>query len=530
VEIGLSLPRLDTFVIIGQQYMRKSGNHKTNYRPGPEELTIDLHRGNRETLSTTMGIKENVKATIQRHELLSRGDRILVAVSGGPDSVALLFLLNELCGEFGAKLEVAHLQHGIRGEEAKEDARFVSELTESLKLPFHLKEIDLPHMKSHAGKGNLEAWARAERYRFFAGVVRECKLDKVATAHTEDDQAETVLMWLLRGTGMKGLGGMSPLHLHRVAAGDSMETLTVIRPLIEISKGEIVQYLEERKLNYRLDRSNLNTSLLRNWIRLELLPKIQQRVDSGFTARLSRQAELLRDEDSLLAELAQKSYESMRDSNGLSRAALLREPKALQRRILRHWIGHTRGHLRGLESVHIDDLLRLIKEGPAQGRLSIPGGWELMREYETLRLAKASRSLKQICYTYEFSIGTVLSVPEAGMQLYSKQVDGSFGAMPTEPMEALMEALFDLNELPRKLVVRNFRPGDRFEPLGMSGHKKVKDLFIDKKVPLSVRATLPLLTTGAEVLWIPGYGRSGIARVSAKTTSVLHIKAVSIGS
>jgi tRNA(Ile)-lysidine synthase len=335
-----------------------------------------------------------------------------------------------------------------------------------------------------------------------------------------------VLMWLLRGTGMKGLGGMSPLHLRRAGAGESTDTLTVIRPLLEVSKTEIVEYLDERKLNYRVDRSNLDSSLLRNWIRLELLPKIQQRVGRGFSARLSHQAELLRDEDSLLAELARKSYEGMHDSNSLSRGAVLREPKALQRRILRHWIGRTRGHLRGLEFVHIDELLRLIKEGPSQGRMSIPGGWELVREYETLKLAKASRSLKRICYTYEFSIGTVLPIPEAGMQLHSEQVDSTFAPMPTEPMEAL----FDLKALPRKLVVRNFRRGDRFEPLGMSGHKKVKDLFIDKKVPLSVRATVPLLATGDEILWIPGYGRSDTARVTAKTKSVLHIKAVSIGS
>jgi tRNA(Ile)-lysidine synthase len=376
-------------------------------------------------------------------------------------------------------------------------------------------------MKSNAGRGNLEAWAREERYRFFADGVRERKLDKVATAHTEDDQAETVLMWLLRGSGVKGLGGMSPLHLRRSV--DSINTLTVIRPLLKISKGEIVEYLEERKINYRRDLSNLDASLLRNWIRLELLPKIQQRVGSGFSARLSRQAELLRDEDSLLEELARKSYEGMRDSQGLSRAALVREPKALQRRILRHWIGRTRGHLRGVEFVHIDELLRLIKEGPSQGRLSIPGGWELVREYETLTLAKASRSLKRICYTYVLSIGTILPIPEAGMQLYSEQVDSSFAPMLTQQMEAW----FDVKALPGKLLVRNFRRGDRFKPLGMSGHhKKLKDLFIDMKVPLSVRATLPLLTMDDEILWIPGYGRSDSARVTDKTTSVLHVKAV----
>jgi tRNA(Ile)-lysidine synthase len=472
-----------------------------------------------------MGIKEEVKTTVRRHHLLAQDDRVLVAVSGGPDSVALLHLLHELCDEFSIHLEVAHLQHGIRGEEAKEDSRFVAELAGSLNLPFHLKEVNLPRIRSDAGKGNLEALAREERYRFFAEVVREYKLDKVATAHTEDDQAETVLMWLLRGAGMKGLGGMSPVHRLRVAPENSMSTLTVIRPLLDVSKSEILEYLEDKKCAYRVDRSNQNTALLRNWIRLELLPKIQQRVGTGFSARLSHLAAMIRDEDRFLEDLARKSYESISDSNRLSRAGLLSEPKALQRRILRHWIGRTRGHLRGVEFVHIDELLRLIKEGPSQGRLSIPGGWELMREYETLKLAKASRSLKRICYTYELSIGTVLPVPEAGMQLYSEQVDSFFGPMPTKHMEAV----FDVKALPRKLVVRNFRPGDRFKPLGMSGHhKKLKDLFIEMKVPLSVRTTLPLLTTDDEILWIPGYGRSDSARVTDKTTSVLHVKAVAL--
>jgi tRNA(Ile)-lysidine synthase len=478
-------------------------------------------------MNDPMSMKHKVKNFIQKENLLSPGERILVAVSGGPDSVTLLHLLYELRDELQVQLEVAHLQHGIRGEEAKEDARFVAELTESLKLPFHLKEIDLPRMKSNAGRGNLEAWAREERFRFFAEVARERKLDNVATAHTQDDQAETVLMWLLRGTGMKGLGGMSPVHRHRVAAGDSTDTLTVIRPLLEVSKTEIVEYLDERKLNYSVDRSNLDSSLLRNWIRLELLPKIQKRVGAGFSTRLSQQAELLRDEDFLLEELARKSYEAMRDSQGLSRAALMREPKALQRRILRHWIGCTRGHLRGLEFVHIDEFLRLMNEGPPQSRLSIPGGWELVREYDRIKLAKASRSLKRICYSYHFTIGTLLRIPEAGMQLSSQQVDTPFGPKATDPLESM----FDLGELPGPLVVRNFRRGDRFRPLGMSGHhKKLKDLFIDMKVPLSVRATLPLLTTGDEILWLPGYARSDVARLTDKTKSVLYIKAVSIGS
>ena len=183
--------------------------------------------------------------------LMLPADRVLVAVSGGPDSVALLHLLFDLREELQLHLEVAHLQHGIRGEEAKEDARFVSELAEKLGVPFHLKEVNLPRIRSAAGKGNLEALARAERLRFFADVVREQSLDKVATAHTQDDQAETVLMRFLRGSGMKGLGGMAPVHRIDSIGTDSPSGLIVIRPLLEVSKAEILKYLAEKNQNYR---------------------------------------------------------------------------------------------------------------------------------------------------------------------------------------------------------------------------------------------------------------------------------------
>jgi len=471
-----------------------------------------------------MMIRLKIRDYANVHGLVGISDRVLVAVSGGPDSVALVHLLHELREEFQLQVEVAHLQHGIRGAEAKEDARFVAALAENLGLPFHLKEVDLPRMRSQAGKGNLEALAREERYRFFAEVVSERDLHKVATAHTQDDQAETVLLWLLRGTGMKGLGGMSPLHRRRIVAGDTPNTLIVVRPLLEVSKSEILSYLEQRKIAYRIDRSNQDTLLLRNWIRLELLPKIQQRAGGDFSARLSHLASLFRDENSLLDELARKSYESMDKESGLSRAGLLSEPKALQRRILRRWI-RRRSHLRGLEFLHIEQLLRLIEEGPPQGRLSIPGGWELRREYETVKLAKASGSLPRICYSYPFSIGAILRIPEAGMEIHGRRISNApYRLMPADPSEAL----FDLEALPGHLVVRNFRRGDRIRPLGMTGRKKLKDVFIDQKVPLSVRATLPLLAMGEEILWIPGYGRSDTARVTEKTTSILHIKAVSM--
>ncbi len=425
---------------------------------------------------------------------------------------------HDLQGEFSLHLEVAHLQHGIRGEEAKDDAVFVEELAGSLKFPFHVKEVDLPKMKSADGKGNLEALARKERYRFFADVVRKRKLNKVATAHTQDDQAETVAMWFLRGAGLRGLGGMAPLH-QTIAGGDA---LTVIRPLFEVSKAEILDYLEEKHLGYRLDRTNQDAALLRNWLRLELLPKIRKRFDSRVPARLAQQAGIFRDEDAFLDGLARSSYRAMSEAGCLNRQALLNAAKAVQRRVLRLWIEHTRGHLRGLEFIHIDDMLRLIEQGPSQGRVSVPGGWEMVRQYETLKLEKRTRSRNRVCYDYPLEHGTILRIPEAGLELCSDRTS------PDELPADLMEAVFDLDCLTGALSVRNFRPGDRFQPLGMTGHKKIKDLFIEKRVPLSIRSCWPLLAAGEEILWIPGYGRSAIGSVSKKTTVVIHLKVLPI--
>lgn len=473
-----------------------------------------------------MNLQHQVRKFAVGRHLLSATDRILVALSGGPDSVALLHLLNDLREGLNLHLEVAHLQHGIRGAEAKEDARFAAALARKLDLPFHLKEIDLPAMKTEAGKGNLEALARAERYRFFADVVRARKLDKVATAHTLDDQAETVLMWLFRGAGMKGLGGMAPLSHVDAGQRDRSEKLTVIRPLIEVSKADILDYLQEKRLSFKVDRTNQDPAWLRNWLRLELLPELRRRTGENIAERLSRQAALMREENQFLDQLARDRYRAMGGVDGLDRRMLLREPKALQRRVLRLWIEEVRGQLRGLDFVHVEKLLHVAEAKAPQGRVSIPGGWEVVREYDTLKFAKKSRRRERLCYSYELVIGRVLRIPEAGVEVSAERIEGLGGEWPARSTEAV----FDLQGLTGKLAMRNFRPGDRFRPLGMSGRKKVKDLFIDYKVPQSLRTKLPILAMGQEILWVPGYGRSEVARVTENSRSLVRIKVVSIGA
>lgn len=471
-----------------------------------------------------MKYSTNLQNHLRQSVLIGVGDRILVAVSGGPDSVALLHVLHELRDDLGLHLEVAHLQHGIRGAEAMADARFVGGLADQLGLAFHLREVDLPERRARAGGGNLEALARVERYRFFAEVVRERKLDKVATAHTQDDQAETMLMWLLRGAGRKGLGGMSPAHEGSDDGWDRGSRR--IRPLLEISKAEILEYLQERDLEYRMDATNGDTQLLRNWIRLELLPQLRQRIDGQVGARLAGQAAMLRDEQAVLEQVADSELEHCLSGDRLDRVALLQRPVALHRLMLRRWIEAARGNLRGIDFAHIEALRALAADGPAQGRLAIPGGWELRREYDSLYLAKGTRQHRAICYLYPVKGFDPLIVAEAGVGFHFERLSSPAAVEPA----SLMEAIFDADGLPEPLAVRNFRNGDRFEPLGMSGHKKIKDLFIDRKVALSERLKLPLLIGGGEVLWVPGHGRSRLALVTPASRTIVRIKAVPLGT
>ena len=463
-----------------------------------------------------------LKYFIEKHHLLLCGDGVLVAVSGGPDSVALLHRLMELREEFQLRLEVAHLQHGIRGDDAREDARFVAELAQQLGLPFHLKEVSLPRIKSAAGKGNLEALARDERYGFFAELVRHRGLCKVATAHTRDDQAETLLMWFLRGSGMKGLGGMAPLH-QRNSAG--LE-LTIIRPLLATSKTEVLNYLSEKCQRFRRDRTNQEPTLLRNWIRLELLPKIHERIDGRLSERLSRQAEILRDEEQWIAHWVHDSLQKIRDGSEMRRDLLLSQPVAVQRRVLRLWIAETRGNLRGLDFVHVEKLRRLIELGPPQGRLALPGGWEVAREYDQLKMVRRSPRLRGSCYAYDFVAGSTLRVVEAGWEIRSEFIRPPLERFPVDAKEAV----FDAACLTGPLTVRNFRNGDYLQPLGMSGHKKVKDLFIEQKLPLEMRATLPLLVLDQEILWVAGYRRSERAKVTVDTTTILRFTLVALAA
>jgi tRNA(Ile)-lysidine synthase len=467
-----------------------------------------------------MDLPRKFKQTIEKQRMLSPGQRILVAVSGGPDSVALLYLLYDVREEFELTIEVAHLQHGIRGEEAIEDARFVSRLAERLSLICHVKEINLPQLKIASRKTSLEEIGRFERYKFFAETAQLRRLDAVATAHTADDQAETIVMRLFRGAGRTGLRGIAPMCQLTVGGDRRCPSVLLIRPLHTALRREVMDFLEQRKLPYRTDSSNSDLFFLRNWIRLKLMPQVSERFGGKLPARLCAQAQVLGDEEDYLGELTRQHLENVSDGNKLSRKLFLNLNKALQRRVIRLWFEQRRGHLRAIDFDHVESALGLITAGAPQGRLAFPGGWQLAREYETIIFDRPN--VKPRCYSYPFKPGSTLTVIEAGITIVSELIDSAPGKLP----DNFMEAVFDADLLKGNLVVRNFRNGDRFQPLGMVGHKKVKDLFIANQLPWRTRAALPLLVMDNEILWIPGYGRSDSARIGSATKISLHLKVI----
>ncbi len=494
-----------------------------------------------------MELHRKLAETLRGSGLLAPGDAVLVGVSGGPDSVALLHLLTEVAPALSLSLEVAHVEHGIRGARSREDAEFVRRTAAGLSLPFHLVQLDLPGaehreaaspdapdvragaLEARAGDGgsagNLEARARAERYRFFARVAAERRLAKVAVGHNRGDQVETMLMWLLRGCGPEGLAGMPAARpLDPDAAGGAGPLL--IRPLLEVSRDEILGYLESRRLEYREDHTNRDTRYLRNSIRRTLLPALRERTDAGLDLRLARLAGMLRSDNVLLERQAAGVYRRVSSADVLDRAAFLGLEPEMKPRVVRFWLARVMGTLRRVGYAHVDAVLDLIAGSRPHARVSLPGPWTVVREYESVRLVPATgeapegaRSEGQ--YSYPLPLEGELLLPEAGLRVTAWRSDSL--DLPASPCEAA----FDLHAVERVegvLRVRNFRPGDRFRPLGMAGHKKLKDLFIEKKLPRRRRRTLPLVLAGEEIVWIPGCARGDFGRMEPASRAAWRVK------
>ena len=428
--------------------------------------------------------------------MLRYGDRVVVGVSAGPDSVCLLYILNELKEDYNLSLHIAHLHHGFRGSEADEDVRFVQSLSKSLGIPAHIDHIDVP---SYIKKTKLskQAGAREVRYRFFNRLADDIGADKIALGHTADDQAETFLMRLLKGSGLHGLTGISPVRDR------------IIRPLIDISSDEIKGYLSERDIRYRIDSSNLSPVYLRNKIRLELIPYLAKEYNPNIMDTLIRNLKILREEDIFLNGFVDRTYSKVlvsasEDSVILDSSKLTSINLPVRRRVIRRAIYSVSGEMAiTLSYKHVEDSLALLDND--RGEIHLPCGIVVRKERKTFGIYSRLEEEAIPQYTYNINIPGETVIPETGITISSTILDAA-SYKKGEKAHDNNKAIFDMGKFSLPLIVRDRRSGDLFYPKGMMGNKKkVKKYFIDLKIPRSERSMIPVLVAPEGILWIIGY-------------------------
>lgn len=434
-----------------------------------------------------------LRAAVRRYELLTAGDTVLVAVSGGADSVALLAALHELRDTLGIGVVAGHLDHGLRGAESAADRAFVERLTARLGVPLHSESAVV-------ARGNLEAEARRVRYAFLERAAATLGASKIATAHTQDDQAETVLLRLLRGAGRRGLAGIRPRRGR------------IIRPLILCDRVQVRLFLVERGLEWRRDRSNFDLAHERARVRAGFLPALAREFNPRLTGALARLADVLREEDAVLDRLAAAALGT--DAQLDLRVLRALDPPIARRVLRRWWRRHGSGRRLGL--VHVEAALALVRREAGGGRVRVPGG---TIERDERWLAFRAGTEKPVApYELALAPGVDVVTPD-GWHLRLTEESPASAPAPGDGV-----CVLDAERVAARLAARSRRPGDRMRPLGLGGHTSVKRLLIARRVPRARRAGYPLVVAGDEVLWVPGCARSDAALVTAATRRVLVIR------
>ena len=446
---------------------------------------------------------------------------LLAAVSGGPDSVALLHALFNLKPILELSLAVLHMDHGLRGQSSREDLRFTESLAGELGLPFRAKSIDVRAWRDLHG-GSLEMAARECRHRFFREALEREGAWAVALGHQAEDQAEEVLLRLVRGTGPSGSRGMLPNDPAR----------RIVRPLLFASREDILRYLRERRIPFRRDASNEDPFCLRNRLRLRIMPVLKKHFNPQATEALCRHARLVREEEDFLEARVDRLWEEsclksdprevVLDVKGVRAAHL-----ALQRRLVRRALGFLENRGEGLQAVHVEQVLDLVRRGRSGRKLHLPRGSKVGREHDRLVFSCTSNNRGEAERNGQ---GFHLAIPRPGKYALEGmeielRVECSDGEKATLASTDPWRARVDLESLRWPLVVRSWRPGDRFRPTGLGGSKKIQDFFTDCKVPLSKRRRIPLFCDGEGIFWVAGYRLDERVKITEGTKEILKISA-----
>jgi tRNA(Ile)-lysidine synthase len=450
-----------------------------------------------------------IKRTIARFGMLSPGDRVVVAVSGGPDSVCLLGVLRDLAPEFRLTLHVAHLDHMIRGEESASEARFVERLAKDLGVPATIERIDVRRYCAERGL-STQAGAREVRYAFLERTARGIAADRISLGHTANDQAETLLMRLIRGSGITGLAGIPP------------KRDMIVRPLIETTREQVLAYLKANALDFVTDPSNRSPLYTRNRVRSEIIP-VLERFNPRIIGTLASTAARIRDEeaatDSHLRRMLPAILRREEDTVWFDREAFLALPAADRRRTVRAAVTSLCGSESELSGIRTEEALEFLATAQTGRSLDLSCGLVLTREYDAFRLSPRT-GRQEFCVP--LPVPGSARITALGIEAETAVRDRKQTAPETG--NYLWQGIFDYDKICLPLYLRSRRQGDSFQPAGMKGkHKKLQDLFVDEKVPRSLRDRVPLLATEQDILWVVGIRTDGRMLPGSGTQRLLTV-------
>ncbi len=448
-----------------------------------------------------------IKNNIIENELIQKGDRVIVAVSGGPDSMALLHILKDLAGEMTFDLVAAHINHGLRSE-AAEEQRFVVEQCRRWKLSCYTEEVNVREL-ARQSKTSLEDAGRIARYRFLNALQVELGAQSIATAHHRDDVAETVLLHLLRGTGLQGLRGILPRNGQ------------IIRPLLPLGKEQLLSYLNEHNIKYCLDMSNTDPAFLRNRIRQQLIPELQQNYNPRIVDSLNQMAELLRADNELLEQEMERYWDLVlieADANTIifNNSAFSQMPLAAQRRLIMRAF-YTLTAPAGWEGQDVEKVLQLSRKMGSAKFLQLKKKVKVNKSYDKMIFTKTWP--KPVKFSLDISVPGELSLPEGGPSYHFNLQNRQHYTPQAE------DICLDYDKMVPPLVLRSRREGDVFWPAGFCGHKKLKKYFIDRKVPYWERDQVPILAAReGEIYAVLDHCICQPAKIDPQTQTILVIK------
>ncbi len=454
-------------------------------------------------------LKDAVRDVLKKHKMVKPGSGILLGVSGGPDSIAMLHIMHSLSWDEDFRIAVAHLDHGLRPE-SEEEAEFVKETAAGLGSVCYVKRVDVRGLAVKEGMSVEEA-GRTARYSFLESVRSETGCRVIGTAHHRDDEIETFLLRLFRGSSLQGLGGIPRVRGR------------IIRPLIGTDRAAITAFLRDGGIPYRTDPTNLDSDTDRNFVRNRILPVIRERFPD-FAGPLSRTMDLIRKENLFLDELCDELFNKVvtEEERGLciNAADLCAAPEPLATRTVLRALYEVSGPRTRWTRNHVESVLETAGSANPSGKLNLPGGLVVRREYDRLRLIADPALDPQPAEIEVHGPGTI-EIPWAGIRFTFKVID--IESVPVAYPAGRHTVWFDAEEQAFPLKVRSRRPGDRFSPWGMEGSRKLKKELMESKVPVDRRANLALLVKGEEIIWIAGIRRSRFGAVGSGTRRVLEV-------